>query len=62
MRKKLRVILDKTVKAPLSLMALRCCSCAEKPCGRVFVLRRNPVELRVFMEKSGFQDANCGRI
>jgi adenylate kinase len=58
MRRKIREILDKTDNANIIIDGHY--AAAVVPTShvtRIFVLRRNPVELRAFMEKSGFQGA-----
>lgn len=56
MRRKIRAILDKTDNANVIIDGHYAAAVVPKRhVTRVFVLRRNPVELRAFMEKSGFQ-------
>ena len=58
MRRKIRTILDKTDNANVIIDGHYAAAVAPKShVTRIFVLRRNPVELRAFMEKSGFQEA-----
>lgn len=56
MRKKTREILDKTEKSNIIIDGHYAAAVVPKSrVTRIFVLRRNPVELRDFMEKCGFQ-------
>jgi adenylate kinase len=56
MRKKIREILDKTEKNSVIIDGHYAAAVISKShVTRIFVLRRNPVELREFMEKFGFQ-------
>lgn len=56
MRKKLRVTLSKAENSNIIIDGHYAGAVVPKShVTRVFVLRRNPVELRAFMEKSGFQ-------
>jgi adenylate kinase len=56
MRKKIREILDKTEKNSVIIDGHYAAAVVPKShVTRIFVLRRNPVELREFMEKCGFQ-------
>ena len=58
MRRKIRKILDKTEYGDIIIDGHYAAAVVPKShVTRIFVLRRNPVELRVFMEKSGFQGA-----
>ena len=58
MRRKIREILDKTEYGDIIIDGHYAAAVVPKShVTRIFVLRRNPVELRVFMEKSGFQGA-----
>jgi adenylate kinase len=58
MRRKIREILGKTDNANVIIDGHYAAAVVPKShVTRVFVLRRNPVELRAFMEKSGFQGA-----
>jgi adenylate kinase len=56
MRKKIREILGKTEKNSVIIDGHYAAAVVPKShVTRIFVLRRNPVELRTFMEKCGFQ-------
>ena len=56
MRKKIRETIDTTEKSNIIIDGHYAAAVVPKShVTRIFVLRRNPVELRTFMEKSGFQ-------
>jgi adenylate kinase len=56
MRKKIREIIAKTEKSTVIIDSHYAAAVVPKShVTRIFVLRRNPVELRTFMEKCGFQ-------
>jgi adenylate kinase len=56
MRRKIREILDKTDEGTVIIDGHYAAAVVPKShVTRIFVLRRNPVELRAFMEKNGFQ-------
>jgi adenylate kinase len=56
MRRKIREILDKTDNANIIIDGHYAAAVVSKShVTRIFVLRRNPVELRALMEKSGFR-------
>lgn len=58
MRRKIRAILGKTDNANVIIDGHYAAAVVPKNhVTRILVLRRNPVELRTFMEKSGFQEA-----
>lgn len=58
MRKKIRELLDQTDNANIIIDGHYAAAVAPKNhVTRILVLRRNPVELLTFMEKSGFQEA-----
>ena len=58
MRRKIHTIIDKTDNANVIIDGHYAAAVVPKShVTRIFVLRRNPVELRAFMEKSGFQEA-----
>jgi adenylate kinase len=58
MRRKIREILGKTDNANVVIDGHYAAAVVPKShVTRIFVLRRNPVELRAFMEKKGFQGA-----
>src|SRR4030042_5592707 len=58
MRRKIRTILDKTDEDTIIIDGHYAAAVVPKShVTRIFVLRRNPVELHAFMEKNGFQEA-----